>query len=312
MPIRLPLMDIMMFFIVAYQQALEVKVLGAASILQQIRSLLSMARDRAQVTVNSTNSGKAGNLTIDANSMLLDNGASLNADTTGGGGNIFLNSPLLLLRRGSNITTNASGDDITGGNINIDAKNGFIIAVPSENSNIRADSASARGGNVLIKNIAGIFGIKQRNNPSDNISEITAKGATPLLSGNIQIPIPQVDPSQGLVSLPVNLVDASDQISSACTPNNPQLDSTFIVTGRSGLPVTPNELLQDQSTGFDWMMFPAKPESNTARINKPSGLPGAPTIIEASGWVTDKNGNIELVEGDITRTLNYRRCINPG
>ncbi|BAZ08918.1 filamentous hemagglutinin outer membrane protein [Calothrix sp. NIES-4071] len=110
--------------------------------------------------------------------MLLD-GASINADTTGGGGNIFLNSPLLLLRRGSNITTNATGNNITGGNINIDAKNGFIVAVPSENSNIRADSALARGGNVLIKNIAGIFGIKQRNNPSDNVSEITAKGATP-------------------------------------------------------------------------------------------------------------------------------------
>ncbi|BDA74051.1 filamentous hemagglutinin family outer membrane protein [Calothrix sp. PCC 7716] len=261
---------------------------------------------------SSANSGFAGNLTINANSMLLDNGAKITADTTGGGGNIFLNSPLLLLRRGSNITTNASGNNITGGNININAKNGFIVAVPSENSNIRADSANFRGGNVIIENIAGIFGIDASDNPSDNVSEITAKGATPQLSGNIQIPRPDVDPSKGLVELPVSLVDASNQIYNACTPGNPKHESTFIVTGRSGLPVTPNELLQDQSTGFDWMMFPAKLESNTTRINKPSGLAGVPTIIEASGWVTDKNGNIELVQGDANKTLNYRHCINAG
>ncbi|RUS93630.1 hypothetical protein DSM106972_095710 [Dulcicalothrix desertica PCC 7102] len=285
---------------------------GKAGNITVNASNVKISGSNSGLFASSANSGFAGNLTIDANSMLLDNGAKITADTTGSGGNIFLNSPLLLLRRGSSITTNASGNNITGGNININAKNGFIVAVPSENSNIRADSANFRGGNVIIENIAGIFGIDASNNPSDNVSEITAKGATPQLSGNIQIPIPIVDPSKGLVELPVNLVDASNQIKSVCTPNNPKLDSTFIVTGRSGLPVTPNELLQDQSTGFDWMMFPAKLESNTTRINKPSGLAVAPTIIEASGWVTDKNGNIELVEGDAIKTLNYRHCINAG
>jgi large exoprotein involved in heme utilization and adhesion len=62
--------------------------------------------------------------------LLLDNQGKLTAATTGGEGNINLRSlNLLILRGGSAITTSATGNNITGGNINIDAKNGFIVAV---------------------------------------------------------------------------------------------------------------------------------------------------------------------------------------
>lgn len=260
-----------------------------------------VAWDGAQVTVSSANSEKAGNLTVDANSILLDN-AKINADTTGGGGNIFLNSPLLLLRHGSSITTNASGNDITAGNITIDAKNGFIIAVINENSDIRADSTNFRGGNVTIKNIAGIFGIQSRKEPSPNTSDITAKGATPDLSGNIEITQPDVEPSNGLVELPVNLVDASRQISNACTPGTRQFQNTFVATGRGGLPMSPTEPLQDSSTVSAWVRL--RPNTENLANTTPHPLPTAVSttpiaattpIVEASGWVIDRNGNIELV-----------------
>ncbi|MEH2352560.1 beta strand repeat-containing protein, partial [Nostoc sp.] len=260
-----------------------------------------VARDGAQVTVNSTNSGKAGNLTVDANSILLDNSAKINADTQGGGGNIFLNSPLLLLRRGSSITTNASGNDIIGGNITIDAKNGFIVAVPNENSDIRADSTNFRGGNVTIKNIAGIFGIQSRKEPSPNTSDITAKGATPDLSGNIEITPPDVDPSNGLVELPINLVDASNQISNACTPGTRQFQNIFVATGRGGLPMSPTEPLQDSSTVSAWVRLrPNAEKANTTPVPQPTAVSTTPIaattpIVEASGWVIDRKGNIELV-----------------
>ncbi|WP_375470856.1 beta strand repeat-containing protein [uncultured Nostoc sp.] len=263
-----------------------------------------VARDGAQVTVSSANSGKAGNLTVDANnSILLDGAATINANTTGGGGNIFLNSPLLLLRRGSSITTNASGYDITGGNITIDAKNGFIVAVPKENSDIRADSANSRGGNVTIKNTAGIFGIQSRKEPSPNTSDITAKGATPDLSGNIEITQPDVDPSNGLVELPINLVDASRQISNACTPGTRQFQNTFVATGRGGLPMSPTEPLQDSSTVSAWVRLRPNAENlvDTTPVPQPTAVSTTPKIaattpiVEASGWVIDRKGNIELV-----------------
>jgi filamentous hemagglutinin family protein len=251
----------------------------------------------AQITANSQGSGNAGSIEGTFNRMLLDKGATINADTTGDGGNINLQSPLLILRRGSNITTNASGSNITGGNININARNGFVIAIPKENSNIRADSASGRGGNITIKNLAGIFGIQASNQPS-GASEITAKGATPQLSGNIQITPPDVNPNNGLIELPITLVDASNQISTACTPGSRQFNNTFTATGRGGLPISPNEPLQDQNTYSAWVRFQTKPESNTVKINQPSLIALAPTIIEASGWITDKSGNIELVAPD--------------
>ncbi|MBH8554224.1 filamentous hemagglutinin N-terminal domain-containing protein [Nostocaceae cyanobacterium CENA357] len=262
-----------------------------------------VAQDGAQVTVSSANSGKAGILTVDANSILLDSAAKINANTTGGGGDIFLNSPLLSLRRGSSITTNASGNNITGGNITIDAKNGFIIAVPNENSDIRADSANFRGGNVIIKNTAGIFGIQSRNEPTPTTSDITAKGATPNLSGNIEITPPDVDPNNGLVELPTNLVDASNQISNACTPGTQQFQNTFVATGRGGLPISPTEPLQDSSTISAWVKLRPNTE-NTAKTNiepQPTVVSTTPKIaaatpiVEASSWVVNSNGNIQLV-----------------
>ena len=259
--------------------------------------------DGAQVTVNSVGSGKAGALRVDAKSILLDNQGKIRADTTGGGGSIFLNSPLLILRRGSTVTTNASGNDIMGGDIKIDALNGFIVAVPKENSHIRADSANFRGGNITIKNTAGIFGIQVRKEPDPNTSDITAKGVTPDLSGNIEITPPDVDPTSGLLELPINLVDVSQQISNACTPGSRQFQNTFVATGRGGLPMSPTEPLQDSTTLAQWVRLRPKPETRAKTTIEPQPTSVSTTltvaaknqIVEASGWVVDGNGNIELV-----------------
>ncbi len=259
--------------------------------------------NNAQISVNSKDSGSAGNLIVDANSIYLNNQGKISADTRGGGGNIFLNSPLLLLRRGSSITTNASGENITGGNIEIDGKNGFIIALPWENSDIRADSQNFRGGNVKIKNTAGIYGIQSRKEPLPNSSDITVKGATPDLEGNIQVNQPELDPTNGLVELPINLVDASNQISTACTPGGSQFQNTFVSTGRGGLPMNPTQPLQETNTLEDWVKLKPQSENSASTTIKPplkkvSNSPKvAPRnqIVEATGWIVDRDGNIEFV-----------------
>ena len=80
--------------------------------------------------------GAAGYLTVNANLIRLDNQGKISADTIAKQGNINLNSrDFLIMRRHSEITTNASGNNITGGNIKIDGKNAFLIAVKNENSN---------------------------------------------------------------------------------------------------------------------------------------------------------------------------------
>ncbi len=258
----------------------------------------------ADVSASSFGSGEAGALTVNADSILLDNQGEIRANTIGGGGDVFVNSPLLKLRRDSSITTNASGDEIPGGNITIDGKNGFIVALPWENSDIRADSEDFRGGDVTIKNTTGIYGIFPREEPSLNTSDITVKGATPELEGNISVNPPELDPSNGLIELPVNLVDASNQISKACTPGGSQFQNEFISTGRGGLPMNPNEPLQETNTIETWVRLKPQSENSASTTIKPSATVANSNnhkvkkknqIVEATGWIVDKDGNIEFV-----------------
>ena len=71
--------------------------------------------------------GTAGKLTINANSIRLNSEAVLSAGTSsnkvdfqGEQAAININSKDLIIRRGSNIFTNARGENVVGGNINID------------------------------------------------------------------------------------------------------------------------------------------------------------------------------------------------
>ena len=99
-------------------------------------------------------------MTLNARSIRLDNLALLTASTRSAKvdpnreqATININSRDLIMRRGSNIRTNATGENVLGGNINI---NSDIIAA-LENSDISANSTNFRGGRVKI-NTQGIFG----------------------------------------------------------------------------------------------------------------------------------------------------------
>ncbi|MBD2434433.1 MULTISPECIES: beta strand repeat-containing protein [Fischerella] len=241
----------------------------------------------AEINANSQGTGRAGNLNITADNLLLDNQGKLTANTTGGQGNINLQSGTLILRRGSGITTNATGNNVTGGNINIDTDN--LVAVPQENSDITANSQDFRGGNVTI-NAQAIFGTQFRLKPTF-LSDITATGANSQLNGNVQINIPDVDPSSGLVELSNIPIDRTQQIAQACPADQ---GNKFIITGRGGLPYLPNEVLRTQNTvPLPWVRL----DHQQVAIRGES-LPKSPIsnqIVEATGWVVNKSGEVVLV-----------------
>ena len=244
----------------------------------------------ALVSSTSAGNGAAGNITIDANSIRLNRG-TLSSNTVKEEGNINLRSTDLVLRNGSRISTNATGQNVIGGNININTG----VLAGFENSDITANSIYFRGGNVKI-NTEGIFGIQFRDVGSLLTSDITATGANSELSGNVEITTPDVDPTSGLVELPANVVDASRQISNACTPGTRQYENTFIATGRSGLPISPAEPLQENNTLSTWVKLVPTTTIPVTKIRPSVSIPiAASTIIEASGWIADKSGNIELV-----------------
>ncbi|MBD2103928.1 S-layer family protein [Leptolyngbya sp. FACHB-261] len=249
----------------------------------------------ASINVSHQGTGDAGTLRINADSILLDRQGAITASTASGeGGNIDLGvGSLLLTRRNGQITTSAGGSG-NGGNINIDSA--LLFAIDTENSDIRADSVNARGGNVTIST-DGLFGLQFREQNS-LLSDITATGASSALNGRVEIITPEVNPTSGLVELPTGLVDASGLIAQGCAASE---GNSFTITGRGGLPPTPQEALADDP--------PWQDQRNLGVIHRPqnaavtSATPSAathpasgatPALVEATGWTIGAKGEVTL------------------
>ncbi|MFN6527508.1 S-layer family protein [Nostoc sp. ChiSLP03a] len=177
---------------------------------------------------------------------------------------------------------------------------------------ITANAFEGSGGKVII-NSAGIFGLQPRSrqeleqqlqttdpnklNPSQLLtSDITAiSQSKPSLNGEINLNTPDTDPSRGLIQLPSNLVDASQQIAQGCTPRGRQTASRFIATGRGGLPLSPNEPLRGRAVITGWVDLP--PQATQRVTDKLSTFVTKSTnqIVEAQGWIVDGKGDVILV-----------------
>ncbi|MCC5610700.1 filamentous hemagglutinin N-terminal domain-containing protein [Nostoc sp. CHAB 5834] len=246
--------------------------------------------------VNSqSTTGTAGDIIVSSPKVTLDNQGVLNAQSaSGNGGNINVNSDLLLLRRNSQISTNAGTEKLggNGGNININSR--FIVAVPKENSDISANAFTGIGGRVDITT-NGIFGIVPQKSPTEK-SDITASSELGV-SGEVTINSPDTDPSRGLIQLPSNLVDASQQIAQGCTPTRGQNASHFIATGRGGLPQSPNEPLRGGAVITGWVDLPPQATERVTDKLAVEITDKEPTnqIVEAQGWIVDANGDVILV-----------------
>jgi filamentous hemagglutinin family protein len=201
-------------------------------------------QDGATIAVGSLGSGLGGNISIFANSLSLLNGSSITASTNStNGGNINLNVPsILLLRYASNITTTAGTASAggNGGNININA--GFIVGVKGENSDISANAFTGNGGNINITT-NGIYGLEFRQQLT-SFSDITASSQFGV-QGNVLVTTPEIDPSRGLTTLPLNLADPSKQISQSCAVGGKlsNQENRFTISGRGGLPKSPSDEL---------------------------------------------------------------------
>ncbi|MBD2100340.1 filamentous hemagglutinin N-terminal domain-containing protein [Leptolyngbya sp. FACHB-261] len=280
---------------------------GAGGNLRLTTGTLNL-QNQAEVSVSSSSTGPAGSLFVEANRIFLNNQGRVRADTSGGGGNINLRSGDIILRRGSNITTNATGSNIPGGDIAIDTQ--FLVAVPNEDSNISADSEDFRGGNVSI-NAFAIFGLQSRLSPTD-FSDITATGANSALSGTVNVTTAGIDPTSGLVELSTDLVDPSGLIAQGCPADQ---GNSFVVTGRGGLPPTPEQQLDDDSEWQDRRRLTVAQQTNPAREVGSQKLDGSAQtlhpdadkpITEATGWQMSPTGEVVLVATTPEPTVQNR------
>ncbi|MEG5036662.1 two-partner secretion domain-containing protein [Microcoleus sp. AT3-D2] len=271
-----------------------------------------IVKDGATVTVQATGTGRAGNINVVANSIALDNKARIDGTTVSGtGANINLQARDIQLRHNSQITTDAGSSD--GGNININSD--ILVALPQENSDITANARTAGGGRVNI-NVPNVFGFTAASReqvrsrlglsdaefaalqvsptsllPSSDIAAISQSGG-PALQGAVTFSSVGVNPVQGLVELPQNVVNPTALI--AANPCIQGAENEFIMTGRGGLPPSPNEVLSSAGEPFPWVE-PARGGSQQVEGERVSIEIRQKEIIPAQGWVIDEQEQVTLL-----------------
>jgi filamentous hemagglutinin family protein len=271
-----------------------------------------LVQSDSRIFARSTGSGKAGNIYINVRETLqANNGIISTRSEQSSGGAIDITAGDIRLQSNSDITTFVSKGAGGGGNITLNARS--IIAL--DDSDILAFSQDGRGGNITL-NTPGFFGFRYAPAPpSTNPNtldgnehvDINASGA--LSSGTITLP--NVNPSQGLVALPTNVIDASELITNSCIGRSNRREDKFIITGRGGLPPNPRQVLRSQAVQVDWVTLdagannPTEDVQSRGRQRRVSDEPDSQIdnnvntktteIVEAQGWVVDANGKIVLV-----------------
>jgi filamentous hemagglutinin family protein len=254
-------------------------------------------RDGGEVTVSGKGTGAAGNLTANSRNIRL-NAGKITAETNGGeGANVNLQNVKLLTLQNQSLISAQAFNGANGGNIDIDAKNGFIVAYPNQNNDIVANAFEGNGGKINIT-AQSIFNLSDRlSNPTNITNDIDASSQFGT-SGTVTIETPDVDPSRGLTLPPNVFADVSKQMDQICNPNQLKKDS-FTITGRGSIQTNPLQVLSGEFPLPPLATLPEKNSSSTPTINiypvAATTQNSSPRIIEAQGWIR-KNGEIYLVD----------------
>ena len=195
----------------------------------------------SSIEARSISPGQAGELTIRGDRLFVNNGGQINTESiAGNGGNINLNfADSVVLQRQGLISTSSGTEDSGGGNGgNITIGTGFVIAPGNQNSDITANAFDGNGGNININTNGLLLGITPRNQTTD-FSDITASSNSGL-DGTITIAGLVDDLAPEPLDLPDGLVEGSDRITAGCLLDE---DASFVVTGRGGIPANPREIL---------------------------------------------------------------------
>jgi large exoprotein involved in heme utilization and adhesion len=299
---------------------------GAAGSLSIEASRLTI-RDGAAIGVQSDGTGTAGSINVDANSIVLNTEGIIDATNLFGiGGNINLLARDIQLRNNSRITTDSGAAE--GGNITLKSD----ILVGQNNSDITANARSAAGGrvNLNVPNILGFAAasreqVKSRLGLSDAqfaalevppttllpTSDIAAisQSSGPALQGTVTFSASGVNPAQGLVELPQNIVNPAALI--AANPCTKAAQSAFTVTGKGGLPPSPNDTLSSAAAPWTWVEEAGSSATDNVRDvtdqqAREFGEIRAREVVPARGWVVNAQGEVMLVANEVAGQLDDR------
>ena len=246
---------------------------------------------------NAESTGSGGNINISTQSLFLDEGAFINATNQGiggaenTGGNINLQiAENLILQENSFISAEAT-EDANGGNINLEAN--FVIAQPNQNSDIVASAGSGTGGDIDLTTNA-IFGLEERSStPPNNTNDLDASSEFGL-DGTIQINELDVNPTEALEELPIEVIDVAGLVAQdLCQQGR---GSEFVVIGKGGTATSPTQARDGEVSEVDLVQpVPFSGVGEVGEAERAGGVEEIEKIVEAQGWVMNDRGKVELV-----------------
>ncbi len=280
--------------------------------------------NEGRINSEAKGTGNAGNIGLTARDRIFSANSEIAATASqADGGNISLDAQDILLRDNSLISTSVFSSFGGGGNISINARS----FVATENSDILANAEQGPGGEIFIQSpafLANLFSSgsatpvgrnpgsfdRFRTNARVDISADSASGT----SGTVTYP--NIDPSRGLVQLPLGLDDRR-QISNPCSQGSSQQTrglatrDEFVITGRGGIAKTPedsrsvNALITPWATLSDATPTPSVP-TRSAQTTQPQALTEATTIQQSA------DGKISLIDPHAIALQLKRSCeLNP-
>ena len=260
---------------------------GSAGNVTVTTPLLTVS-DESTVSVANFREGDAGTLTINADSVFLQDAALDAFTTTGNGGNISLNIRDGLLWSNDGQISAISGGTGNGGNITINSP----VILGTENSDIVASAVTGNGGNINIAT-QGLFGFVARDQqtPGNDITASSQFG----VSGRVSVNNLALRVEAGLTELSNEVSDPDTQVAQRCGASQ---ENQFVASGRGGLPLSPAAEL---SVSYPWQDL--RLVSDTVAEVVSEGAANIPTISEqdllreASGWHLNDVNQIVLRAG---------------
>jgi len=225
-------------------------------------------------------------------------------------GNLTLTTPLLMLRDNSQITTNAIHSS-SGGNIEINADNGFVLAIPSENSDITANAVFGNGGRVTIA-AQQVLGLRV-SSALTPLSDITATSEFGV-AGEIRLATLNPDLRSESTDLPQS-IDVPD-LAQGCSVVGGDSVSRFVQSGRGGIGTNPYDSLDSRDSLPD-ISIPdslSMPEGSDNLIEllienlNEQSFDERRGIVEAQNWTVNEQGEVTLLAA--RPQMESARCLS--
>jgi large exoprotein involved in heme utilization and adhesion len=230
---------------------------------------------------------------------LRDNSRITTDARAGEGGNITLNSDILVGRNNSDITANAKS--AAGGRVNVNVPNILGFAAASrEQVKSRLGLSDAQFAALQVSPTSLL--------PTSDIAAIS-QSSGPALQGTVTFSASGVNPVQGLVELPQNIVNpAALIVANPCTKGT---ESAFTVTGKGGVPASPDDTLSSAASRWTWVEEAGSSATDNVRdvTDRQAGEFGEirdREVVPARGWVVNARGEVMLVANEVAGQLDDR------